>query len=691
MHIMHDQNLVALHRSQAWEASSALLYTIDRTFRIVTANPAWESFTDSYKGPHALREYTVGANLLEVMPDHIRPDLEPACHRIFGAELERYESEHDYGGAKLPCHMKTVVTPLLGKQQTVEGAIFTHHDITPLAQLRAEASAEHARAQTLSREWERIQHLAIALVATDDRTKLIDHIVRCLSGAIPDAHVALLLRDPATGQYLPHNASHAAQHEFTALLAVIAPLIAQLEARTALHDVIGYHRVPAGLVSSAETIGSVYLHPLRSHDESLHGTVVCWWPTPHRLTALEHQLLNSYVTYALLALQNAALFQAEVATRIEVEHEHRVATDRSAQLSAMIEVLDDGVVLCHRDGHITVANRAVANILNPEAIATGTPLSELPARLNLPAPLQQLGLDQALAGTPVSGETVIPLHGEDHTISISTRPIYDAAGPIAGAVALVRDVTLEKRRAQVRDEFLSVAAHELKTPVTTLKGYAQLALKRLSKQPGDEPIQRALKTIDMQADRITRIVGELLDVVRLQSGLLDLNVARFDLVEVIRVVVSALSKLDPFQDITINGELHAFVDADIDRIEQVIRNVLRHISRYATPGSAIAIRVTGGAMVEVIMAEHDASAGPETMERLFDAHHEQDYPRLDTPENMNLRLNLTQEVLHRLGGYLWIEAGPDLPIRVGWSVPAANNTGHLRPGTSTTGSSPRAD
>ena len=82
-------------------------------------------------------------------------------------------------------------------------------------------------------------------------------------------------------------------------------------------------------------------------------------------------------------------------------------------------------------------------------------------------------------------------------------------------------MTQHKAMERLKDDFLAIAAHELKTPVTAIKGYAQIALTRLRRNADVSRIERALTTIDEQAERISRLVAELLDVNRIQAGFLD--------------------------------------------------------------------------------------------------------------------------------------------------------------------------
>jgi signal transduction histidine kinase len=99
-----------------------------------------------------------------------------------------------------------------------------------------------------------------------------------------------------------------------------------------------------------------------------------------------------------------------------------------------------------------------------------------------------------------------------------------------------------ERAVEVRDEFLAVASHELRTPVTSLRGYVQLVLRQCARSGGADPavLQRTLRTLDEQSDKLTQLVTQLLDVSRLQDGHLELERQRTDVAHLAQEVVARL-------------------------------------------------------------------------------------------------------------------------------------------------------
>src|SRR5262249_33384643 len=133
-----------------------------------------------------------------------------------------------------------------------------------------------------------------------------------------------------------------------------------------------------------------------------------------------------------------------------------------------------------------------------------------------------------------------PEHRRTLYLRTNAAPIRDEQGLITGAVAVARDVTEMVELDQLKDEFVRVAAHELKTPVAIMKSYAQLALKS---QPTPATYRKMLDAINRGADRIDRIVRELLDVSQLHLGQMELTEEPVDLRELAEETVAHMASL----------------------------------------------------------------------------------------------------------------------------------------------------
>src|SRR5579864_7336073 len=201
----------------------------------------------------------------------------------------------------------------------------------------------------------------------------------------------------------------------------------------------------------------------------------------------------------------------------------------------------------------------------------------------------------------------------------------DLAEHLARRCALAMDNSRLYREARaavsIRDEFLSVAAHELKTPMTSLRGYAQLLAREFERGQASNPerARRAASTIQVQSDKLARLVAQLLDVSRLQSGKLAIERKPTNLSELLREVVE--SARGQLKEHTLVAQLPSELWISIDplRIEQVITNLIDNAIKYSPDGGQIEVGLTScDRQVEVAVRDHGVGVPPEHRAHIFD-------------------------------------------------------------------------
>ena len=272
----------------------------------------------------------------------------------------------------------------------------------------------------------------------------------------------------------------------------------------------------------------------------------------------------------------------------------------------------------------------------------------------------------ALAGeiTTAYEVTIHSATGRMLPISISGAPIRGRGGRIDGAVLVFHDITEVRRLQQVKDDFLSIASHELKTPLTSLRGYAQLLRQRLTAETRADPrAARYLATIDNQVRRMGELVDTLLDLSRLDAGRLQIRRQSFDLVLFVREAAAQLGELSPHHPMTISAEPAAILGTwDHERIEQIIVNLLTNAIRYSPNGGSvwIGIGVQDGVRRarEVFVCIRDEGIGiaPDQLESIFGRFHRVHEGALmgyaEAQRGMGLGLFISRELAVRHGGRL---------------------------------------
>lgn len=249
------------------------------------------------------------------------------------------------------------------------------------------------------------------------------------------------------------------------------------------------------------------------------------------------------------------------------------------------------------------------------------------------------------------------------------EPSRDAAGRIVGVVSYSRDITERKRAEEERerllaesleldrlkDQFLLVAAHELKTPLTIMRANAQALLRGADEVPPER--HRMVDAVVRGCDRMNAIVQDLLDISRLQSGQLELRMERVALHEYVEQVIDRMSYLTPGRTVRIVSADPATVYADPEHLEQVLANLLDNAVRYSPGGGDVEVAVAavdGQAVVSVrdrgVGIPIDRQNG--VFQRFFRAH-------TQTPHDyggMGVGLHISREIIARHGGRMWFES-----------------------------------
>ncbi len=397
----------------------------------------------------------------------------------------------------------------------------------------------------------------------------------------------------------------------------------------------------------------------------------------HRLP-LDDQLISMmepFVHQVSLALERAQLYVAQVAARREAQAHARLATDKATQLSATLAAMGDGVWTCDRRGHLLTVNRSALTMFGlADEQRQLTTIDDIPALFADTCPDRQecLGLRAALEGRSVRKE--LNLQPQQHprqrvVVAVTATPMQDAAGNVVGAVAVVRDVTQQKALEQLRVDFISAAAHELKTPITTLKGYAQLALMRL-RSSMDPRLQRTLQTIDAQADRVTHIVQKLMDVSRMQVGRLDLQPEVVDLGVLVQACVMQMQAMTARHELTWTAAGHLRVMADRLRITHVIQNMLDNAIKFSPDGGLIEVKLeASGDEVHVTVRDHGMGIPREKQAQIFEPWYQAHDDMVGAIGGMGLGLSISREIVERHGGHMWCESAEGDGSLFGFTLP----------------------
>ncbi|HYF64420.1 MAG TPA: PAS domain S-box protein [Herpetosiphonaceae bacterium] len=225
-----------------------------------------------------------------------------------------------------------------------------------------------------------------------------------------------------------------------------------------------------------------------------------------------------------------------------------------------------------------------------------------------------------------------------------------------------REIELEIERAtrrqmelavEARDQFFATASHELKTPLTTILGSAQLQLRRLSRNPQvPEAEQQRAQTILHQAMRLQRLINSLLDVTRLQEGRFGLNLQSLDLVGLARGLADELRPMLSRHQLALRLPAEpAFIEGDHDRLEQVLQNLLQNAIKYSPNGGTIGLEIEADAAeVRLIVSDTGIGIPPAEVPRIFERFYRGSNVEGGSLNGMGIGLYVVSEIIAFHGG-----------------------------------------
>ena len=246
--------------------------------------------------------------------------------------------------------------------------------------------------------------------------------------------------------------------------------------------------------------------------------------------------------------------------------------------------------------------------------------------------------------------------GSNHWVQARGQFEYDENNQAKRLVGVVLDIAERKVLERQKDDFIAIASHELKTPVTSIKAYAQTMERRFvrNKQPQEAA---NMQRINVQLDKLTSLIGDLLDVTKVDTGKLELHFTQFDFDELVAEVAEQAQLTTDHHTITINAASRAVITGDRDRIGQVLTNLLSNAIKYSPQAPSIEVK-TGrdGDAVTACVADHGIGIDPARREAVFERFFRVSGPDMHSFPGLGLGLYISSEIVKRLGGRIWVES-----------------------------------
>ncbi|MHB8470032.1 MAG: ATP-binding protein, partial [Gaiellaceae bacterium] len=454
-----------------------------------------------------------------------------------------------------------------------------------------------------------------------------DGVLRCVGARHVDPAKTELMTSLRT-QYPPTVETHPVQR---ALRSGEAQLVrdVQAEAESMAHD----ERHARAIHELANTSGIVV--PLIARGRTFGAITFGTVPPQERFGDADLETAKELGRRASTALDNALL--------------HREVEGR-AHAAQALEFVDDGVFLLDRGGAIRLWNPAAEKAFGTKARkAIGRRMDDLVADWTT---LRERIRVTPAHSTRAARATLLPVvvHGEERWLSISGVRFP------GGTVYAFRDMTEERAVEQLKSDFVSTVSHELRTPLAAIYG-AALTLQRDDVRLEDSQRSGLLDVISAEADRLARIVNDILWASRLDSGQMAVAIESCDAAALARQVVQALRSHAP-ENVTVELEAEEglpAVAADPDKLRQVLTNLIDNAVKYSPDGGKVTVVLQAvGQRVRLRVEDDGLGIPPAEQDRIWEKFFRLDPQLTRGVGGTGLGLYIVRELVHRMDGRIWV-------------------------------------
>lgn len=389
--------------------------------------------------------------------------------------------------------------------------------------------------------------------------------------------------------------------------------------------------------------------PLEIGDETI-GSIFIFRERGAAFSSNDRQVLSAFANQAAVAVQNARLYQ-----QVNAERE---------RLDAIIENSGDGVMIVNPYRIIQTWNKSLINLTGISVDeAVGRPCYEI---LNLKTPQGVSVCHTAcpLLHPPADGRLYAEgVHHRADGLAISLADNYssqfDKDGNITQVIANVRDITRLREAEELKQTLLSVISHELKTPVSIIKGYAG-TLAREDAQWDQATLSEGLAVIEEEADRLDKLISNLLEASRLQAGGVRLQLSYLNLADVSRTAVENLRATTDKHTFALDfPEDYPPIYGDFERLREVLTNLLGNAIKYSPGGGEIKVGgQVDGNTARLYVSDSGIGIPPGEQERIFERFHRVDNRLARQTPGTGLGLFLVRAVIEAHGGRVWVDSSP---------------------------------
>lgn len=413
--------------------------------------------------------------------------------------------------------------------------------------------------------------------------------------------------------------------------------------------------------------GPTLIQPIYLQEQTLGVLLLGHSGSSQTFSEADGRLCQGLVGQVATAIENARLYHSLNEQAQKLAELLRVREEELAQRLAILESIADGVVVAGDRGNVVLVNAAAEQIL-------GMPRQKLVGRT-----IKRLYTELLQAG----GQAVFEWGGR--LVKGNLAPVRMPDGLLLGYVAVFRDVTRERQAEEAKSKFIATISHELRTPMTSIKGYVELlmagAVGRLTAQQ-----RQFLEVVAANTGRMVSLVNNLIAVSEIERGTIQIEAQPVDMKRVIEEAVQAVRTEAAERQIDLTANLPPKpcpVMGDPQLLRQIVDNLLSNALHYTPPNGHITIW-TAAANLEnndgvpqhyLVVNIRDTGVGIpiEEQGRIFEAFYRVENPLSVEAGGVGMGLAIVKRLVEAHGGRIWVESRPNAGSTFGFVIPAAES------------------
>ncbi len=428
---------------------------------------------------------------------------------------------------------------------------------------------------------------------------------------------------------------------------------------------------------------SAIVAPLVSGEEVV-GTLLLFHSETDYFTEGHAKLVTAAGTQVANAINNAELYRliTDQANRLGVMLRTQAA--EATKNEAILKGIADGVLVLDPDRRIVLLNPKAVEILNIDGGSLeNEPLSHI-LEHSVSADSDKFirkfyhRFLEALELIRLGQEAAeFRIESDSKAVVVTLTPVALGAEEIPSIVSVIRDISREAEIDRIRNEFISTVSHELRTPMTSIKGYADLLMSG-DKQVGDlNPTQqRFVKVIQSNANRLTDLVNDILEISRIETGRVKLELETLNLADIINEVTVMFEGQLVRKSVNLSVALAADlppVFADKARLMQILVNLIGNAWQYTSEGGDVTVRanVLNDEFVQIDVIDTGIGIVEKDLDFIFDRFFRSERTEVQVVDGTGLGLSITKSFVDMLGGEIWAKSKLDAGSTFSFTLPIA--------------------